>query len=251
MKAQAIFDAINRAADFSTAMDFDNPGFLVGDPQEEVRGVLCALDVTDGVIDEAVARGANVIVTHHPIIFHPLKRVTADTLVWRCIRAGLSVICAHTNLDAAAGGVNDILCGKLDLREVCLPQGGEGMLRAGTLDRGMAPAEFAYYVKQKLDLPALRYSDGGRPIRRVAVCGGAGGSFLQAALADGCQALVTGDVKHDVFLEALHRGITLVDAGHFGTEQHVVPYLAQLAARGAGEAPVAIARSNTDPSTTI
>ncbi|HIX66142.1 MAG TPA: Nif3-like dinuclear metal center hexameric protein, partial [Candidatus Anaerotruncus excrementipullorum] len=101
MKAQAIFDAINRAADFSTAMDFDNPGFLVGDPQEEVRGVLCALDVTDGVIDEAVARGANVIVTHHPIIFHPLKRVTADTLVWRCIRAGLSVICAHTNLDAA------------------------------------------------------------------------------------------------------------------------------------------------------
>lgn len=250
MKVQDIYNAIHMAADFSLAMEFDNPGLLVGNSEAEVRGVLCALDVTDAVIAEAVSRGMNLIVTHHPVIFHPMKRVTADSLVWKLIRADLSVISAHTNLDIAEGGVNDILSRALELENFA-PFGGDGMARVGTVKRGMAPPEFAYYVKRMLDLPSVRYCDGGQAIERVAVCGGSGGSLLHEAAAAGAQAFVTGDVKHDVMLDAVRLGITLVDAGHFGTENPVVSYLAELARGAAGGAPVAVAQSNTDAAVTI
>lgn len=250
MTANDVYMAIDAAANFSLAMEFDNAGFLVGDPNETVRGVLVALDVTDAVLEEAVSRGANLIVTHHPVIFHPMKRVTADTLVWKLIRAGISVICAHTNLDIAAGGVNDLLAENLALRDVTtLPP--DGMARVGTLERGMTPPEFAYYVKRMLDANAVRYCDGGRAIERVAVCGGSGGSFLAEVAASGAQAFVTGDVKHDVMLEAVRLGVTLIDAGHFGTENHVTQYLAALTGAVLGDVPVAVARNNTDASATI
>lgn len=251
---QMVYDAIDAAADFTLALDFDNPGLLVGDPNEQVRGVLAALDVTDSVIGEAISRRANLIVTHHPVIFHAMKRVTSDTLVWKLVRAGISVISAHTNLDIAKGGVNDLLAQKLALNEIEvleLTRAPDGMGRAGVLERGMAPPEFAYYVKRMLDLSAVRYCDGGRVVERVAVCGGSGGSLLDAAVEKGCQALVTGDVKHDVMLDAVHRGITLIDAGHFGTENLVVPYLAGLARSACGDVPVAIARSGIDSATVI
>lgn len=251
---QMVYDAIDAAADFTLALDFDNPGLLVGDPNEQVRGVLAALDVTGSVIDEAISRGVNLIVTHHPVIFHAMKRVTSDTLVWKLIRAGISVISAHTNLDIAKGGVNDLLAQKLALggtQVLELTRGTDGMGRIGVLERGMTPPEFAYYVKRMLDLPAVRYCDGGRAIERVAVCGGSGGSLLDAAIEKGCQALVTGDVKHDVMLDAVRRGVTLIDAGHFGTENLVVPYLADLARSVCGDVPVAIARSDVDSATVI
>lgn len=250
MTVQKVYDAIDMAAPFSTQMDFDNAGLLVGDPQAVVAGVLVALDVTGPVIDEAVSRGANLIVTHHPVIFHPVKRVTADMLVYRLIREGISVISAHTNMDLAPGGVNDILAEKLGLAEVeTLPP--ENLLRAGRLTRGMTPPEFAYFVKQRLDLHALRYCDGGTSIERVAVCGGSGGSELQAVLASGCQAYVTADVKHDVMLEAAHLGVTLIDGGHFGTETPVVERLAELARGALENVPVTVARSNEAPAVTI
>ena len=118
MTVQDVYNKIDQAAPFSLAMEFDNPGLLVGDPSEEVNGALVALDVTDEVISEAVSRGANLIVTHHPVIYSPLKRVTSDLLVWKLVRENLSVISAHTNLDIARGGVNDILAEKLALSGV-------------------------------------------------------------------------------------------------------------------------------------
>lgn len=250
MTVQQVYEAIHAVADFSLQMSFDNAGLLVGDPNATVTGAVLALDVTGHVIDEAVAQKANLIVTHHPVIFHPMKHVTADTLVYRLIREGISVICAHTNLDIAPGGVNDVLAQKLELQQVtALPP--ENLLRVGMLRRGMTPPELAYFVKQKLDLPALRYCDGGVAVERVAVCGGSGGSELDAAIAAGCQAYVTGDVKHDGMLEAARRGITLIDAGHFGTETHVLDYLASVV-RGTEEAfSVSIARSNEVPYATI
>lgn len=250
MTVQNIYAAINAAADFSLAMDFDNPGLLVGDAQEQVKGALIALDVTDNVIEEAISRGANLIVTHHPVIFHPMKRVTSDTLVWKLIRAGISVISAHTNLDIADGGVNDILAARLALKETTkLPP--EQMVRVGTLERGMTPPELAYYVKQMLEANAVRYCDGGRSIERVAVCGGSGGSFLADVAASGCQAYVTGDVKHDVMLDAVRLGVTLIDAGHFGTEIFVTERLAEIVRNAIGDAPVFMAQSGVDPATTI
>lgn len=250
MTVNDIYQAINRAADFSLALDFDNAGLLVGDPDAQVSGVLIALDATPDVVDEAVARGANLIVVHHPVIFHPLKQVLADSIVHRLIRANISVICAHTNLDIAAGGVNDLLAQKLELIDTA-PLPPENLLRVGRLARGMTPPEFAYYVKQKLDLPALRYSDGGRAIERVAVCGGAGGSELAAAAAAGCQAYVTGDVKHDLLLEAIRLGVTILDGGHFGTECHIVDRLLELVRQTAPALPAMIAHAHADPSTTI
>ena len=245
-----VYDVINEAADFSTAMDFDNPGLLVGDPEEMVRGTVVALDATDAVIAEAAGRGANLIVTHHPVIFHPIKKVTADMPVYKLVRAGISVISAHTNLDKAPDGVNDILCARLGLQNVAVV-GEDGMLRAGTLARGMTPPEFAYYVKRLLDDQAVRYCDGGRAVERVAVCGGSGGSFLAEAAANGCQALVTGDVKHDVMLDAVRMGITVIDAGHYGTERFVVEYLAELCKRALPDVPVAVAHADASPTTTI
>ncbi|MEM1486117.1 Nif3-like dinuclear metal center hexameric protein [Oscillospiraceae bacterium PP1C4] len=254
MIVKDVYNAINSAADFSLAMGFDNVGLLVGDPDAMVKGVLIALDVTDNVIDEAVARGANLIVTHHPVIFNPMKRVTADTLVWRLIRADISVISAHTNLDIAKGGVNDILAQTLGLEEVVMLEqtsDGEGLGRIGTLPRGMTPPEFAYYVKRMLNAGAVRYCDGGCAIEKVAVGGGSCGSLLDVVAKSGCQAFVTGDVKHDVMLDAVHRGITLIDAGHFCTENLVVEYLAKLTQDVLGETPVMIAKSNIDVATTI
>lgn len=254
MTVKDVYDVINEAADFSLAMDFDNVGMLVGDPSAQVNGVMVALDATDRVIEEAAARGANLLVTHHPVIFHPLKQVTADMLVWKLVRAGISVISAHTNLDIAQGGVNDILAGLLSLGEVAPLDpagGGQGLGRVGKLERGMTPPEFAYYVKCRLEVGAVRYCDGGRAIEKVAVGGGSCGSLLGLVAQSGCQAFVTGDVKHDVMLEAAHRGITLVDAGHFGTENPVVEYLAGLVRRIAGDVPVIAEASNTDVSTTI
>lgn len=250
MTVQNVYDAINAVADFSTQMDFDNAGLLVGDPSAAVTGALVALDVTDSIIDEAVDRGANLIVTHHPVIFHAIKRVTADMLVYRLVRENIAVISAHTNLDLAPGGVNDILAQKLELADVnVLPP--ENLLRAGRLSRGMTPPEFAYYVKQKLDLPALRYCDGGRAIEQVAVCGGSGGGELRDALAAGCQAYVTADVKHDVMLEAARLGVTLIDGGHFGTENHVIEYLADVVRGVLADTPVTVARGNQAPAVTI
>lgn len=251
MTVKDVYDRINRAADFSLAMDFDNPGLLVGDPNAQVTSALAALDVTDAVIAEAVERGANLIVTHHPVIFHPMKRVTADTLVWKLIRNNLSVICAHTNLDVAKGGVNDILAETLGLLEITPLENEEGLGRIGILPRGMTPPELAYYTKQRLDVDAVRYCDGGQAIQKVAVCGGSGGSLLASVAASGCQAFITGDVKHDVMLDAVHRGITLIDAGHFGTETLAVGYLAQLAGEVLGEKNVTIAQSNIPAAVTI
>lgn len=251
MTVQDVYDRINRAADFSLAMEFDNPGLLVGDPAAQVTFALAALDVTDAVIAEAAARGANLIITHHPVIFHPMKRVTADSLVWKLIRKNISVISAHTNLDLAKGGVNDILAQKLVLGDIEPLENGEGLGRTGILPRGMTPPEFAYYVKRMLNADAVRYCDGGQAIERVAVCGGSGGSLLEAVADSGCQAFVTGDVKHDVMLDAVHRGITLIDAGHFGTETFVVDYLVQLAAEVLGKEAVAAAQSNIPVTVTI
>lgn len=254
MTVKEIYRIIQQAADFSLAMDFDNVGLLVGDAQAQVSGVLVALDVTGRIIDEAVARGANLIVTHHPVIFHPLKQVTADMLVWKLIRAGISVISAHTNLDIAWGGVNDILAERFALCDVEVLEPtceGHGLGRVGTLARGMTPPEFAYYIKRTLHADAVRYCDGGRAIERVAVCGGSGGSLLAQAEKLGCQALVTGDVKHDVMLDAVHRGITVIDAGHFGTENPVTDYLQALLQKEMGKIPVMPATENRDVTTTI
>ena len=327
--------AIDALAPFSLTQSWDNTGILIGSPARRVERALVALDATAPIIAEAAEVGAQLIVAHHPIIFQGLKYIPEHSPAYRAIRADIAVICAHTNLDIAAGGVNDVLAALLDLRDteviettqtspyrkvvVYVPtenaqavyaamaeagagqQGNyagcaffskgqgcftplhgaspaigkvgrpesvdevrlemlaapddipavlralksahpyqepafdifetgwgavrQGIGRTGSLPQPFTPAGLAAYVKQKLEPSALRYIPGTGEITRVAVCGGAGGSFIEQALAVGAQALITGEAKYSQLLEAREMGLTLIESGHYATEAVVLPGL--------------------------
>lgn len=239
-----VFDFIDLIAPFHIQLDFDNSGFLVGRSDRKVETILVALDLTEEVLEEAVALGAQLVVAHHPVIFHPIKSITdCDTtgrLLLNLIENGISVICAHTNLDAAYGGVNDCLAKKVGLFDIeqlhqdgTDEQGnGYGIGRIGTVRTPCTAAEFARQVRNILNAPCVRLADAGKQVYRVAVGGGSCGSMLHDAIAAGCDTFLTADVKHDVFLEAKAAGINLLDAGHFSTEDVVcAPLVEQIAER--------------------
>ncbi|MBO5912704.1 MAG: Nif3-like dinuclear metal center hexameric protein [Clostridia bacterium] len=225
MKVKEILDFLYGIAPKELAEDFDNVGLLVGDEIAEVKGVMVSLDCFDEVIDRAEDLGANLIVTHHPIIFSGLKSVTADSLVYKLISKGISVISMHTNLDQADGGVNDALCDALDLFDVEALITSDGFsMRKGFLDQPEDPYSFAKHIKEALG-GAVKFVAGDHDITTVAVCGGSGGDFLIDAVKMGADALVTADVKHHLFIEAGRLGISLYDAGHFNTEDVIVSVL--------------------------
>lgn len=212
-------------APFSLAEQWDNCGLLVGDPHVKVTGVLVALDITGATILEARKKKANVIVSHHPIIFHPLKNVLAGSAAWLLIKNEINAICVHTCLDIAAGGVNDCLAHSLGLRDVThfdvVREEPETLSlgRIGRLPSPMTAQKLAEKVKQAL-MPSggVRFVDGGQLISCVAVCGGAGGSLAQKAKELGADALITSEIKHDVYIDSAAAGLSLLDAGHFDTE---------------------------------
>lgn len=231
IKVVDVFELLEGKAPCALKLDFDNVGHLVGHADAAVTRVMCALDVTDDVIDEAVACGAELIVSHHPLIFDAVKSVTDATWVGRRILTlaenRIAAICMHTNLDAAKGGVNDALMAALGGRvtEVLDPVSSIG--RIGELDSDMSLADFLKQTKAALNANGLRYHDAGRAVRRIACCGGSGGSDIALAHDAGCDTYVTADVKYDQFLEAKSLGINLIDADHFCTENVVVPVLAE------------------------
>lgn len=250
------YEYINSIAPFDTQMDFDNAGLLVGRADAAVDKVLVTLDITHEVIREAVDLGAQLIVAHHPVIFHPLKSVTdSDTTGEKVLLLAehrIAAICAHTNLDAAQGGVNELLALRLGLTglEQLHPDGVAGhgrpygIGRVGLLETNapMDAAEFAAKVKSDLNAAGVRYADAGKPVYRVAVGGGSCGSMLGDAMAAGCDTFVTADVKYDVFLEAKALGVNLLDAGHFATENVVIEPLAQGLQRAFPELNVSVSR---------
>ena len=221
-----IYAFLNDLAPVRYQMDFDNAGFLVGDGSAAVEHVLLALDITDDVIAEAAALHAQLIVSHHPLIFTPLRHATSDDLAGRKVlalaRNGIAAVCMHTNLDIADGGVNDALMAALgaEVTGGLEPSGTDadgGMLtcgRVGRLPESMALSDFLPYVADRLHANGLRYVDGGRPVQKLAVCGGSGGDTF-----------VTADVKYDRFLAAKELGINLIDADHFCTENVIIPVL--------------------------
>ena len=221
---QDVLSFLEGFAPYDLAESWDNVGLLAGDRAHPVSTVLCALDVTEQVLEEAAALGAQLVVAHHPAIFTSVSRVTADDATGRLLRAAIqndiALICMHTNADNAQGGVNDALAAALFLTGVINMEAGEnGMLgRVGTLPREMQPVEFVRYVKDCLNAGGVRYCDGGRPVRCVAVGGGACGKMMDQALAKGADAFVIGDCSYDLMQRAQSLGLTLVDAGHFPTE---------------------------------
>lgn len=234
-----IYEYLNYLAPASLKMDFDNVGLLVGNSDEIVETCLVALDITDDVISEAICCRAQLIVSHHPIIFNSIKSVTSDDLVGRkiinLIKNDISAICMHTNLDIAEGGVNDALMAALSidrqsyLEGTGIDENGSivGCGRIGELDNDMAFTEFLATCKRALGANGLRYHYAGKQVKKVAVMGGAGGSSLMDAVSAGCDTYVTSDIKYNTFLDAKELGINLIDADHFCTENVIVPVIAE------------------------
>lgn len=222
----------------SMKMDWDHVGLLCGSPNTPVSKILIALDPFEHVCQEAADLGAQLILTHHPLIFNPLSKITDQSSITRGImtlcRHGISAINAHTNLDCAPGGVNDVLAEVLELENISVidPNGIDihgkpwGLLRMGSCS-SQPLSRFLKLVKDQLGCQGLRYVDGGKPVHWVAVGGGACGSEIAAAVAAGCDTFVTSDIKYNQFWDAKDMGLNLIDAGHFYTENPVCRRLAE------------------------
>lgn len=246
-KAKDILQFIESIAPTELKMDWDNVGLLCGRGDKEVRTILVALDPFPHVCDEAAQIGADLLVTHHPLIFEPLKSVTDQTTIGQSIQkligSDIAAINAHTNLDCAEGGVNDTLAERLELTDIH-PIGSEHLLRAGNFSSTL-PA-FLEHIKAKLGCEGLRYVDGGKPVSRVAVGGGSCGSALPEVIAAGCDTFVTADVKYNQFWDAQAFGINLIDAGHFHTENPVCKVLADKLQAAFPETQVILAKNHVD-----
>jgi dinuclear metal center YbgI/SA1388 family protein len=252
-----ILQYIETLAPRSMKMDWDNVGLLCGSHNDKVTKILVALDPFEHVCQEAAEWGAELIVTHHPIIFQALKSVTDDTSVGRGIRTlirhDISAINAHTNLDQAPGGVNDVLAGTLGLENVQVidacgvdEEGRQwGLLRSGEVNKQKLTT-FLADVKEKLHCEGLRYVDGGKSVHKVAVGGGACAGELRAAVKAGCDTFVTSDVKYNQFWDARELSVNLIDAGHFHTENPVVAVLAEKIAAAFPDVEVKISEKHHD-----
>lgn len=221
MTVKDIFDYLNEKFPTDTACDFDNVGLLVGDPNAEVKKAVVALDCTPSAVNTAITNCCQLIITHHPIIFNPLKQVLAGSAVYEVIKNGISVISMHTNLDVGIGGVNDCLSSALSLNNITKVTAEDGyLLNIGELTSPLYPDGLAGYIKEKLG-GAVKYYGAERQIKRILLCSGSGGSYIGEVLKHNCDALITADVKHNQFLDAERFGVSLYDAGHFDTEDVV------------------------------
>lgn len=252
-----VFAFLQKTVPFELQEGFDNAGFLLGRKDASVSKILVALDITEEVVQEAAEQGAQLIVSHHPVIFDSLKSVTDQTNTGRIllslIENGIAAICAHTNLDAVEDGVNDALALRLGLAEI-------GQLRQRGVDEqgrpygigrvGLVPEQplydFAMAVKRLLGANGIRLVDGGKPVHMVAVGGGACADFMTDAVTQGCDTFVTSDVKYHQFLEARALGLNLVDAGHFPTENVICPVLQGWLAQRFPQVSVSVSQRHTE-----
>ena len=220
-----IYDTMCRLAPPELQLSFDNSGFLVGYGGALCSKALLSLDLTDAVLDEAVRLGVQLVITHHPVIFDPLKSLTDETAsgcrLLRLIENRIAVISMHTHLDLANGGVNDVLLERCGARcEGALDEIGCG--RFGMLPAPVPLRAFLARLRENLPCRGLRYYDAGRCVERLAVLGGAGANSLERAAALGCDTFLTADIKYHRFLEAQDLGVNLIDGDHFGTESPVM-----------------------------
>ena len=217
---------VGEIAPFELAEEWDNVGLLFGRREAEVTRIVVALDLTQKTVDKAKALGAQLIVTHHPIMFSAVKRVTDETREGRLMldmgQAGISHIAAHTNLDAAKGGVNDTLMRAMGAENVR----GEGFVRAGDVPEGTTFGQLCARAQKKLHAAVRAFGNAETPVHVLGCCSGAGGSEIADALALGADCFITGEMRHHEALDALDKGCCIIEAGHFETENPVCEVLA-------------------------
>ena len=227
MKVKQILELLDEMCPPELAESYDNVGLLAGHPDQEVDTVLCSLDLTEQVVAEAIQRGAQLILTHHPILFHARKNLREDDpegrLLCCLVRSGLALIAAHTNYDDAPVGVNDALADALGLQQIELLSNG---LRVGNLPQGMKVSTLTGYLSERLQAVIRPYALNDAEIVRLAVCGGAGSEFYPLAKAAGARAYLTGEIHHHDMLAAMSEGMVLFEAGHYETEQIAIKSLA-------------------------
>lgn len=239
MKCKEIMNVIKQLYPEQLALEWDNVGLLVGDPEQDVNHIFVALDVTDETLVQAVVCGADMIITHHPMIFSPMKKIVATDFIGRrvmtMIKNGISYYAMHTNFDVA--GMADLNASCLELESSSVldvtyeDEFGkkEGIGRVGWLSESMPLDVFGRYVKEHLGLPMVRvYGDGQKMIQKVAVSSGSGKSMIGAALASGADVLVTGDIDYHTGIDAVAQGLMLVDAGHYGTEMIFIEHMEKM-----------------------
>ncbi len=233
MKVREVTSVIEAFAPLSLQESYDNSGLIVGRYDDEVSKILLAVDVTEEVIEEAVEQGCDMIVTHHPIIFQPVKRFNSASPTERCveqaIRRGIVLYAAHTNLDSTPQGMSWRVAQILGLKNVEVMQAtssdGAGFGVVGELNEGTPSLDFMRQVMEKFGVKALRHSDIVKPeVKRVAICTGSGGSLIDVARASGADIYLTADLKYNDFMRH-ENSIILADMGHFESEYCAIELL--------------------------
>lgn len=257
MKIRQVLSALEQFAPLPLQESWDNAGLQVGLTEAEVSGALLCLDVTEAVIDEAVAKGCNLIVSHHPLLFRGLKQVSDANYVQRCvikaIKHDIAVVSMHTNMDNARQGVNWKIAEKLDLHDVAFfarktvgdIEAGSGVI--GTLPSPLAAADFIQTVKHRFAVDCVQCNALlTRPVSRVAICGGAGDFLLDEALAQGADAFITGEMHYHQYF-GHEQQLQLCVIGHYQSEQYTAEVFRDIIQRECPGVTTYIAQTNTNP----
>lgn len=220
MNVSQLYEYFNSLYPETLRCEWDNDGLMCcSEAEREIKRVLITLDITDDAVDYGVKNEFDAIISHHPMIFKPLRSVTSSKII-SLITCGIAAMSFHTRLDKANGGVNDCLADILGLTD-CRPFGEDGLGRIGVLSSPIAPKELASAVADKLGAPGVCMIDGGNICRTVAVVGGAGKDYVSDAIAEGADAYITGEVSYNTYTDVLGEGLTIITAGHYYTEQPV------------------------------
>lgn len=249
MKTLELYQYLETQIPRALRCEWDNDGLMCcPDPDAEVKKVLLALDISEKMVDYAIAEGCDLILSHHPLVFRPVKALTDEQATPRklikLVKNGIAAMSFHTRFDALSGGVNDVLATRLGLSNIeAFGEDGEMMGRIGELESTLSLPEFASLVKEKLGAPAVLYN-GDKAVKRVAVLGGNGDDFIFAAKAAGADTYVSGRLGYHPMASAREDGINLVEAGHFYTENPVLSVLAEFVKRADPSIQTVFADSN-------
>ncbi|MBU5675721.1 Nif3-like dinuclear metal center hexameric protein [Alkaliphilus sp. MSJ-5] len=244
IKVGDITQIIENLAPLSYAYKWDNVGLQLGSKEDSVTVVLTALEITEDILDEAIKNNVNMIVTHHPMIFSPLKNITKEDmkgkLIYKAIQNNISIYAAHTNIDAASGGLNDYIADRLNIKDTKIleevgdniypienEESSSGIGRVGRLNNPKTLAELVTEIKEQINIKYIRVAgDLEATIENVAVINGSGADLIQSAIYKGCQCVITGDVKYHDAQDAISQGINVIDIEHYHSEKFFANFLA-------------------------
>ncbi len=227
MKVFDIYNKINKFAPFDSQEEWDNSGLLIGSFDCDVNKVLLALDITNDVVSEAIEKKCELIITHHPLIFNPIRSINFDSLVSKLIQNNICVIAAHTNYDKSSCGVNYVLAEKLGLKNIKAVNDECGVL-VGELSVKTSSFNIADLVKTKLGVKYVKITNKDILVQKIAVCGGSGRSYINDVIKSGADLFISAEFKHSDYADNMNLGLSLLDAGHFETEKISLENLKQL-----------------------